>query len=134
MQASFLDSSFTQKLPESSDSVCSSIFLHEIIILPEADWIRKKLWILFLFSLSPRGLIIRTKITISCEFSPLQVQLWYHTLSCIKTEEHMESELCSIFWIKLVAKNMLLGSLGTQRWAVSAVWCLSLEKCTNVLN
>ena len=33
----------------------------------------------------------------------------------------MESELSDIFRVKVVAKNMLLGSLGTQRQAVFAM-------------
>ena len=33
--------------------------------------------------------------------------------SSIKMEEYMESELSGIFWVKLVAKNIVLGSSGT---------------------
>ena len=36
-------------------------------------------------------------------------------------EEHMKSELSSIFQVKMVAKNTVLRSLGTQRQAVFAV-------------
>ena len=46
----------------------------------------------------------------------------------------MEFELCSIFRVKVVAKNILLGSLGTQRPALFAVLCLFLKKHTNFLN
>ena len=45
----------------------------------------------------------------------------------------MESELLDIFRVKVVAKNILLGSLGTQRQAVFGV-CLFLKKQTNFLN
>ena len=33
--------------------------------------------------------------------------------SSIKMEEYMESEHSGIFWVKLVAKNIVLGSPGT---------------------
>ena len=46
----------------------------------------------------------------------------------------MEFEPPGIFRVKVVAKNMVLGSLGTQRQAVLAVRCLSLKKHTNFLN
>ena len=39
------------------------------------------MWILFQFSLCPRGSIIGKKITISCEFVPLQLKWWYHKFS-----------------------------------------------------
>ena len=44
--------------------------------------------------------------------------------SNMKKKEYMESELSDIFRVKVVAKNILLGSLGTQRQAVFAMWCL----------
>ena len=34
-------------------------------------------------------------------------------VSSIKMEEHMELELPGIFWVKMVAKNIVLGSPGT---------------------
>ena len=49
-------------------------------------------------------------------------------------DECMESEFSGIFRVKLVAKIIVLGSQGTQRRAVSAVWCLFLKKHTNVVN
>ena len=36
-------------------------------------------------------------------------------------EEYMKSELSGIFQVKMVAKNIVLRSLGTQRQAVFAV-------------
>ena len=45
----------------------------------------------------------------------------------------MEFELAGIFRVKVVAKNILLGSLGTQRQAVLAVSCLFLKKHTHFL-
>ena len=53
------------------------------------------------------------KFTISDEFGPLQVKWWYHMFSSIKIEEYMESEPSAIFWVKLVAKNIVLGPPGT---------------------
>ena len=45
----------------------------------------------------------------------------------MKMEEYMESELFCIFWLKLVAENIVLGSQKTQCWAAPAVWCLFLK-------
>ena len=44
----------------------------------------------------------------------------------------MESELSGIFQVKVVTKNIVFGSLGTQRKA--AVLCLFLKKHTNFLS
>ena len=41
--------------------------------------------------------------------------------SNMKYEEYMESELPGIIRVKVVAKNILLGSLGIQRQAAFAV-------------
>ena len=41
--------------------------------------------------------------------------------SSMKKEEYMESELSDIFRVNVVAKNIVLEYLGTQREAVSAV-------------
>ena len=86
------------------------------------------------FSLSPWGLTIGTKITIPSEFCPLQVKWWYHMFSSVKKEEYIESELSGLFQVKVAAKNIVFGSLGTQRKAAFAVWCLFLKKHTNILN
>ena len=51
----------------------------------------------------------------------------------MKKEEYMKSELSSIFQVKVVTKNKVFGSLGTQGKAVFAV-CLFLKKHTNFLN
>ena len=53
------------------------------------------------------------KFTSSCEFNPLQVKWWYHLFSSIKMKEYIEPELSGIFWVKMVAKNIVLGSLVT---------------------
>ena len=47
------------------------------------------------------------------KFDPLQVKWWYHVFSSIKMEEYMEPELSGIFWVKMVVKNIVLGSPGT---------------------
>ena len=68
----------------------------------------------FVSIVGPRGPELNwNKFTISCEFDPLQVKWWYHMFSSIKMEEYMEPELSGIFWIKMVAKNIVLGSPGT---------------------
>ena len=53
------------------------------------------------------------KFTISCEFGTLQVKWWHHMFSSTKMEEYMESEFSGIFWVKLIAKDIVLGSSGT---------------------
>ena len=124
-----LATSFTQKMPESSDSMYSSILMLENIWPHHFTWSGPNSHVivnLFQFSLGPRGPTIGKKLTISCEFGPLQVKWWYHMFSSMKKEEYMECELS--------AKNIVIGSLGTQRWAVFAVWCLFLKKHTNFLN
>ena len=105
-----------------------------IIILPEADQTQEKFWVSFQFSLVPRGLIFGTKSKISCEFGQLQVKLWNRMFSWMKIEKCMESKLPGIFWVRLVAKYIVFGSLWTQRWAVPAAWWLFLKKHTNVVN
>ena len=45
----------------------------------------------------------------------------------MKMEEYMESELFCIFWLKLVAENIVLGSQKTQCCAAPAVSCLFLK-------
>ena len=95
----FLMTTSTSK-PESSDSMYSPFFMletYDIIILPEVDWIHK---------------ILLYKFTISCEFGSVQVK-WLYMFSSIKLEEYVESELSGIFWVKVVTKNIVLGSLGT---------------------
>ena len=106
-----------------------------IITLSKVDWIHKKLFILFLLSSSLRGSMIGTNITISSEFSSLHVKLWYHMFSSMKMEKNMESELSTFFfWVKLDAKNIVLGSLGDQCRVVSAAWCIFMKKHADVLN
>ena len=46
----------------------------------------------------------------------------------------MEFELSGIFQVKVVAKNIVLGSLETQHQVVLAVRCLFLNKHSNFLN
>ena len=53
----------------------------------------------------------------------------------MKMEEYMEYKLSGLFWVKLVAKNVILSSSqGNQRRADSAVWYLFLKKYTNARN
>ena len=44
-------------------------------------------------------------------FGPLQVKWFCHMFSNLKQEEYMESELLGTFGVKVVSKNILLGSL-----------------------
>ena len=48
--------------------------------------------------------------TIFCEFGPLQVKWWHYISASIKMRKYMESELSVIFWVKPVAKNLVLRS------------------------
>ena len=133
----FLATSFTLKIPESSDSKHSSISMLENIwchhftsSVPNSQEIVN----LFQFSSDLWGPTNEKKLTISCEFGPLLVKWWYHMFSSIKKEEYIGFELSGIFWVKVVAKNIVLGSLGTQHQAFFAVWCHFLKKHANFLN
>ena len=55
----------------------------------------------------------QTNFKIFSEFGLLQVKWWYNMFSSKKMEEYMEPELFSIFWVKLVAINIVPGSLRT---------------------
>ena len=122
----FLATSFTQKMPESSDSMYYSILMLENIWYHHFTWRSpnsQEYVNLFQFSSGPRGPTNGRKLTISCEFGPLQVKWWYHVFSSITKEEYMKVELFSIFWAKVVSKIIVLRSLGTQREVVLVVWC-----------
>ena len=130
---SFLATMFTQKMPESSGSMYSSILMLENIRSHHFTWSEpnsNELWFFFQFSLGPWGPTIATKFINSCGFGPLQVKWWFHMFSNMKKKEYMESDISSIFRVKMVATNILFGSLVTQRQAVFAIWCLSLKKHT----
>ena len=130
----FLVTFFTQKMSESSNSILaySSILMISPFYLKWTEVTRDCKFLKF--SLSPWGLTIGTKITIPSEFCPFQVKWWYHMFSSVKKEEYIESELSGLFQVKVAAKNIVFGSLGTQRKAAFAVWCLFLKKHTNILN
>ena len=49
-------------------------------------------------------------------------------------KKYMESELLGIVRVKVVSINILLESLGTQRQAVFAMWCLFMKWQTHFLN
>ena len=135
--AIFLATNFTQKMPESSGSMYSSILMLENIWYHHFTWSgpnSQEIVNFFQFSSGPRGSSIRTKFSISYEFSLLQVRWWCHMFLNMKKEEYMEFEHSGIFWVKKIAKNIRLGSLGTQRHVVSAMWCFFLKKHTNFLN
>ena len=111
-----LASTFTRKMPKNSDSMHSSYFMLENIWHHHFTWSGPKSQ--KIVNLVPivgsRGLQLNwNKFTISCEFDPLQGKWWHHILSSINREEYMEPELSGIFWVKMVAKNIVLGSPGT---------------------
>ena len=83
---------------------------------------------MFLFSSGLWGPAIGIKFTISCEFGLLQVKCWCHMFSNMKKKWYTKSKLFDIFWVNVVAKNILLGSLVTQHQAVFAMMSLFEEK------
>ena len=133
----FLVTTFTQKMSESSDSMYSSILILENIWYHHFTYSgpnSQEIVNFYQFCLGPPGFTIGAKFTISCEFSPHKVKWWYRMFSSMKKEECMESELSGIFQVKVVPKNIVFVSLGTQGKAAFAVWCLFLKKHTNFLN
>ena len=124
-------------MPESSDSMYSSILMLENIWshhFTQSGPNSQEIVNLLQFSLGTRGPTIGKELSISCEFGSLQVKWWYHMFSSMKKKKCMDSESFGIFRVKLVAKNIVLGPLGTQHQAVLAVWCLFLKKHTKFLN
>ena len=124
-------------MPESSDSMYSSILMLENIWYHHFTWSvsnSQEIGNLFEVSPSPRGPTNGKKTHNLREFGPLQVKWWYHMFSSIKREEYVEFEISGIFWVKLVAKNIVLGSLVTLHQAVLVVWCLFLKKRTHFMN
>ena len=85
-----------------------------IIILPEVNWIHENFVPIYSESLKEKPKI-----------------LFYNMFSSIKIGQYssiLASVHASIFWVNLVAKNVVIRSLGTQLWALSAVWCLSFSR------
>ena len=80
-RTTFLVTSFTEKMPESLDSIYSSSLMLENMILlfylKQMEFTRNlfKFVNLFKFSSGPLGPTIGTKFTISSEFGPFQVKL-----------------------------------------------------------
>ena len=112
----FLKTTFTRKMPGSSDSMYSSYFMFENIWHHHFTWsgLNSQKIVDFVPIVGPHGLKLNwNKFIISCKYDPLQVKWWYHMFSSIKMEEYMESELFGFFWVKMVAKNIVLGSPGT---------------------
>ena len=103
-------------MPRSSDSMYSFYFMLENIWHHHFTWSgpNSQEIVNFVPIVGPQGPKLNwNKFTISCEFDPLQVKWWYHMFSSIKMEEYMEPELSGIFWVKMVAKNIVLGFPGT---------------------
>ena len=111
----FLATTFTRKMSGSSHSMYSSYFMLENTGHHPFTWSgpNSQEIVNFVPILGPRGPELNwNKFTISCEFDPRQVKWWYHMFSSIKMEEYMEPELSGLFWVKRVAKNIVLGSPG----------------------
>lgn len=130
----FFTTSFTWRMPHRSDAMYSSILMLE----NNFTWSRQnsqKIANFIEFDLDPRGLIFEIKSKLSCKFALIYVKLWCHMFSRMKMEECIESEVSSIFRVKLMVKNILFGPWGCNtELAASAVWCLFLKKHTNVVN
>ena len=82
----FLMTIFTQKMPESSGSMYSSILMVGNIWYnftwsgPNSQQIVN----FFQFNSGPSGPKVGTTFTFSCEFGPLQVKWWCHMFSNMK--------------------------------------------------
>ena len=112
----FLATTFTRKMPKSSDSMHSSYFMLENIWHHHFTWSgpNSQEIVNLVPVVGSRGPQLDwNKFTISCELDPLQVKWWHHILSSINREEYMETELSGIFWVEMVTKNIVLGSPGT---------------------
>ena len=99
-------------MQESSNSMYSSIFmLKKTHMIP---WFYLK-WTEFTRNseFCFNFVLIGTKFTVSCEFGLHKLKLQHHVFSSMKIEEYMESEVSGIFWVKMVAKNIVLVSLKT---------------------
>ena len=112
----FLEITLTRKMPRSSDSLYSSYFMLENIQHHYFTWSgpNSQEIVNFVPIVGSWGPELNwNKFTISCEFDTLQVKWWYHMFFSIKMEEYIEPELSGIFWVKMVAKIIVLGSPGT---------------------
>ena len=108
----------------SSNSLCSSYFMLENIKHHHFTWSGPNLLeiVNFVPIAGLRGPKLNwNKFTISFEFDPLQVKWWYHMFSRIKMEEYMEPEFSGIFWVKMVAKDIVLGSPGTHFMRINSL-------------
>ena len=77
----FLATTFTRKMPRSSDSMYSFYFMLENIWHHHFTWSgpNSQEIVNFVPIVGPRGPELNwNKFTISCEFDPLQVKWWYH--------------------------------------------------------
>ena len=112
----FLATTFTRKMLESSDSMYSSFFMLENIWRHHFTWSgpNSQEIVNFVPIVGLRRPKLKwNKFTISCEFDPLQAKWWYHMFSSIKMKEYMKLELSGIFWVKMIAINVVLGTPGT---------------------
>ena len=119
-------------MPESSDSVYSYILMLENIIwyhhFTSSGPNSQEIVNLYQFSLGPERLIIGTKFTISCEFSPLKVKRWYHMFSSMKKKKYKESELSGIFRVKMVTKKLQDERFSFRKVAnISCIWGLRAD-------
>ena len=103
----------TLKMPRSSDFMYSSYFMLENIWHHHFTWSgpTSQEIVNFVPIVGPwRPELYWNKFTISYEFDPLQVKWWYQMFPRIKIELYMEPEFSGFFWVKMVAKNIMLGS------------------------
>ena len=94
----FLATTFTQKMPRSSDSMYSSYFMLENIWHHHFTWSgpNSQETMNFVPIVDTRSPELNwNKFTISCQLDQLQVKWWYHTFSSIKMEEYMDLSFLS---------------------------------------
>ena len=112
----YLATTFSRIMPGSSDSMYSFYFMLENIWHHHFTWSgpNSQKIVNFVPIVGPRGPELNwNKFIISCEFALLQVKWQYYMFRSTKMEEYMEPELSGNFWVKMVTKNIVLGSPGT---------------------
>ena len=103
-------------MPECTSSMYSPFFVLENISHHHFTWIRPNSWEIVNF-VPIEGPSVPdlywNKFIISYEFGPLQVKWWHQMFFSVKMEQYMEPELSGLFWVKMVARYIVVGSLGT---------------------
>ena len=135
----FVLTAFTQKMLESWNSMYSSILMLENIwyhylseyhhLISSVDGIHKRLRI-FTNSFWVPGTHDWNKIHKILWIQSTAGKMMIHMFSSMKKEDCVEFKPSGIFQVKVVTEDIVFRSLGTQRKAAFAIWCLFLKKHT----